>query len=76
MGKTVKPARTIVFIATSGEEAGLIGSRYFVKHSKDYFSGDFFANVNIDTDGSLFDKKLMILKSGNLFSWEQNILLV
>ena len=70
MGKTVKPARTIVFIATSGEEAGLIGSRYFVKHSKDYFSGDFFANVNIDTDGSLFDKKLMILNGNTAHEWK------
>ncbi|MEA3503823.1 MAG: M20/M25/M40 family metallo-hydrolase [Bacteroidota bacterium] len=70
MAKTVKPTRTIVFIATTGEEAGLIGSRYFVKHSKDYFSGDFFANVNIDTDGSLFDKKLMVLNANTAKEWK------
>jgi hypothetical protein len=54
MAKTVKPKRTIVFLACTAEEAGLIGSRYFVAHSKDYFKGEIFANVNIDTDGRLF----------------------
>jgi len=70
MGKSVKPKRTIVFLACSGEEAGLIGSRYFVAHSKDYFKGQIFANVNIDTDGSLFDKKLMVLNANTAREWK------
>ncbi|MCK5339365.1 MAG: M20/M25/M40 family metallo-hydrolase, partial [Bacteroidales bacterium] len=49
MAKTVQPKRTIVFLACTAEEAGLIGSRYFVAHSKDYFKGEIFANINLDT---------------------------
>lgn len=70
MAKTAKPKRTIVFIATTGEEAGLIGSRYFVEHASDYFKGNFFANVNLDTDGSLFDKKLLVLNANTAKEWK------
>ena len=70
MAKTVKPKRTIVFLACTAEEAGLIGSRYFVAHSKDYFKGKIFANVNIDTDGSLFDKKLLVLNANSAKEWK------
>ena len=70
MAKTVKPKRTIVFLACTAEEAGLIGSRYFVAHSKDYFKGTIFANVNIDTDGSLFDKKLLVLNANSAKEWK------
>ncbi|OYT15743.1 MAG: hypothetical protein B7C24_11430 [Bacteroidetes bacterium 4572_77] len=70
MAKSTKPKRTIVFLACTAEEAGLIGSRYYVKHSKDYFSGEIFANINIDTDGSLFDKKLMVLNGNTAREWK------
>ncbi len=70
MGKTVKPKRTIVFLACSGEEAGLIGSRYFVTHSKDHIKGNIFADVNLDTDGSLFDKKILILNANTAKEWK------
>ncbi|MCK4677399.1 MAG: M20/M25/M40 family metallo-hydrolase, partial [Bacteroidales bacterium] len=70
MAKTVKPKRTILFLACTAEEAGLIGSRYFVAHSKDYFKGEIFANVNIDTDGSLFDKKLLVLNANSAKEWK------
>jgi hypothetical protein len=70
MAKTVSPKRTIVFLACTAEEAGLIGSRYFVAHSKDYFKGEIFADVNIDTDGSLFDKKLLVLNANSAKEWK------
>ncbi len=70
MAKTVKPKRTIVFLACSGEEAGLIGSRYFAEHQSDYFKGNIFADVNIDTDGSLFDKKLLVLNANSAKEWK------
>ena len=70
MAKTVSPKRTIVFLACTAEEAGLIGSRYFVAHSKDFFKGEIFANVNIDTDGSLFDKKLLVLNGNSAKEWK------
>ncbi len=66
----LKPKRTIVFVAFTGEEAGLIGSRYFVAHFNDYFSNKPFANVNLDTDGSLFDKKLLVLNANTAREWK------
>lgn len=70
MGKTVKPKRTIIFAAFTGEEAGLIGSRYFVSHIKEFYKGDVLADVNIDTDGGLFDKKLMVLNANTAREWK------
>ncbi len=62
----LKPKRPIIFAAFTGEEAGLIGSRYFVDH----FKGTFFADVNLDTDGSLFDKKLLVLNGNTAREWK------
>lgn len=70
MAQSLKPKRTIVFLACSAEESGLIGSRYFVKHSGEYFSGKIFANVNLDTDGSLFDKNLLVLNANTAKEWK------
>ncbi len=70
MGKTVRPKRNIIFAAFTGEEAGLIGSRYFVSHIKDYYKGKVFADVNIDTDGTLFDGKLLVLNANTAREWK------
>ncbi|HAH59727.1 MAG TPA: hypothetical protein DCL86_16420, partial [Bacteroidales bacterium] len=67
---SVKPKRTIVFVAFTGEEAGLIGSRYFIGQAKNYFPGEIIANINLDTDGSLFDKKLMVLNGNSAKEWK------
>ena len=66
MAKTVKPKRTIIFVAFTGEEAGLVGSRYFVKAGQ----GKYFANINLDTEGSLFDNKLIILNANTAKEWK------
>ena len=70
MAKTSKPKRTIVFLACTAEESGLIGSRYFVANIKNYFKGDIFANINLDTNGSLFDKKLLVLNGNTAKEWK------
>ncbi len=62
----LKPKRPVIFAAFTGEEAGLTGSRYFVEHYK----GQFFADVNLDTDGSLFDKKLLVLNGNTAREWK------
>ncbi len=51
--------RTLVFIAFSGEEEGLIGSNYYVNHPL-YPLGDTIAMVNLDMIGRLKDGKLTI----------------
>ncbi len=70
LGKSLKPKRTVIFVAFTGEEAGLIGSRYFVDHMKDYFDGDVIADINLDTDGRLFDNKLMVINTSSAKEWK------
>ncbi len=70
MAGTIQPKRTIIFAAFTGEEAGLIGSRYFVSQAKKYFQGNIIADVNLDTDGSLFDKNLMVLNGNSAKEWK------
>ena len=67
MSKTSKPARTIIFVAFTAEESGLVGSRYFVKNYKKH---PILANLNIDTVGRLFNNKLMILNSNTAREWK------
>ena len=67
LGKSYKPARTIIFVAFSGEEAGLLGSKYFVDNYKKF---KFFANLNLDTVGRLFGKKIMILNANTAKEWK------
>ncbi|MCF6342229.1 MAG: M20/M25/M40 family metallo-hydrolase, partial [Bacteroidales bacterium] len=70
MSGTVKPKRTVIFVAFTGEEAGLLGSRYFVEEIKKYYPGGVVANVNLDTDGSLFDKNLMVINTNTAKEWK------
>jgi len=70
MGKTVRPKRTIIFVAFTAEEAGLIGSRYFVSQLKKHYKGDVIADINLDTDGRLFDNKLMVINSSSAKEWK------
>ena len=70
MAKTAKPKRTIIFAAFTAEEAGLIGSRYFVSQVMKYYNGGVIADINLDTDGSLFDKKLIVLNANSANEWK------
>ena len=70
MGKTDKPKRTIVFAAFSGEEAGLVGSRYYVKNYIEFPADKVIANLNLDTVGRLFGKKLLVLNGSSAKEWK------
>lgn len=70
LAKTLKPKRTIIFVAFTGEEAGLIGSKYFVNNFDSDFLNPPFANINLDTDGRLFDKKLLVLNGNTAREWK------
>jgi hypothetical protein len=56
------PARTVVFIAFSGEEAGLLGSDYYVKHPLFPLTAT-YAMVNMDMVGRLRADRLLIYGS-------------
>ena len=70
LGKSFNPSRTIIFVAFSGEEAGLVGSKYFVENYKKYPSDKILANLNFDTVGRLFENKLMILNGNTAREWK------
>ena len=53
------PARTVVFIAFSGEELGLLGSAYYVKEPI-YPLGATLAMVNLDMIGRLRNGRLIV----------------
>ena len=55
------PARTIVFIAFSGEELGDLGSDYFVKHPLVEPVDSIYAMLNMDMVGRLRNERLLAL---------------
>jgi hypothetical protein len=55
------PARTIVFIAFSGEEVGTIGSGYFVKHPLVEPVDSIYVMLNMDMVGRLRNDRLLAL---------------
>jgi hypothetical protein len=57
------PARTVLFIAFSGEELGLLGSAHYVKHPIYPISG-LLAMINLDMVGRLRNKRLIIYGTG------------
>jgi aminopeptidase YwaD len=63
-----KPRRTIVFIAFSGEEEGLIGSNYYVNHPVVPVANT-VAMINLDMVGRLNAKKLTIGGVGTAQEW-------
>ena len=67
-----KPHRTIVFIAFSGEEEGLIGSNYYVNHPVVPLANT-VAMINMDMIGRLKDQKLSIGGVGTAQEWKDEI---
>lgn len=56
-----RPRRSILFVATTGEEAGFLGSEYFIRHPPVPAAG-IVANINVDGGGaSLFPVKDVVL---------------
>jgi len=57
--RQARSARTIVFVAFSGEELGLLGSTYYVKHPARPLKAT-YAMLNLDMVGRLGAKKLTV----------------
>ncbi len=68
-GKSLKPQRTIVFIAFSSEEAGLIGSKYYVKNNKRFPAKKAIGVLNFDAIGRLGNNKVSILSASSAREW-------
>jgi aminopeptidase YwaD len=67
-----KPRRTIMFIAFSGEEEGLIGSNYYVNHPIVPLAST-VAMINMDMIGRLKEKKLIVGGVGTAQEWRSMI---
>lgn len=63
-----KPRRTLVFIAFSGEEEGLLGSNYYVNHPTVPLTS-VAAMINMDMIGRLKDNKLTVGGVGTAPEW-------
>src|SRR5688572_17246117 len=59
-----RPARTVVFIAFSGEELGTLGSAHFVKHPLVQPIDSVYAMINLDMVGRLRNERLLALGAG------------
>ena len=64
--------RSILFIAFSGEELGLLGSNYFVEHSKNT-NEKIVAMINMDMIGRMSNNKLIILGADTSPQWKEII---
>ncbi|MDT7603587.1 MAG: hypothetical protein QOF61_1584 [Acidobacteriota bacterium] len=64
-----RPRRTIVFVAFSGEEEGLIGSSYYVKNPVVPLAQT-VAMINMDMIGRLKDDKLIVGGVGTASEWK------
>jgi Iap family predicted aminopeptidase len=69
LGKNLKPERTVVFVAFTGEEAGKRGSRYYLGKQKQYPAEKCIGMLNLDTVGRLGDGKLLVLGAGSASEW-------
>jgi hypothetical protein len=65
-----RPARNLVFVAFTAEEAGRIGSRHYVEQEAPFPTSSIRAMINFDTVGRLFDQKVSILGTGTADEWQ------
>ena len=72
LSQSPKPKRTIVFIAFSGEEEGLIGSSYYVNHPIVALANT-VAMINMDMIGRLKEKNLIVGGVGTAQEWRSMI---
>lgn len=66
--KDDRPARTVVFIAFTGEEEGLLGSAWYTKHPL-YPLERTVAMLNFDMVGRLRDDKLIVYGAATSHEW-------
>jgi hypothetical protein len=67
-----RPRRTIVFIAFSGEEEGLLGSNYYVNHPVVPLANT-VAMINMDMIGRMKDNKLIVGGIGTASEWRKEL---
>ena len=69
LGKSLKPQRTVIFVAFTSEESGLLGSKYYVENMKRFPAKKVIGVLNFDTVGRLGNKKLYVLSANSAREW-------
>lgn len=69
LGKTLKPQRTIIFVAFTSEESGLLGSKFYVQNMKRFPAKKVIGVLNFDTVGRLGNNKLLVLGASSAREW-------
>ena len=64
------PKRSIVFVAFTGEEAGLLGAKYFAANPTPHAADGINAVVNLDTVGRLGDKPISVFGGSSASEWQ------
>ena len=62
--KQWQPARSIIFIAFTGEETNLLGSKHYIQAAKDYPVEKISAMLNLDTVGRLDENPITVFGTG------------
>jgi len=64
------PRRSIIFVAFTAEESGLVGSRHFVANPPAGFrQEDMLAMINLDSVGRLEGRTLQVFASDSAYEW-------
>jgi aminopeptidase N len=74
LGSSFNPDRTVIFLATTGEESGLRGSKYYIRNMKKYPVEKIMGVINLDTVGRLYDNKLLVLNSSTASEWKHIVM--
>ncbi|MFZ4619195.1 MAG: M20/M25/M40 family metallo-hydrolase [Bacteroidota bacterium] len=69
LGRSLKPQRTIVFVALASEETGLLGSKYYVKNNKRFPAKKAIGVLNFDAVGRLGSNKVSVLSASSAREW-------
>jgi hypothetical protein len=66
-----QPERTVIWVAFTGEEAGKLGSQYYLRHADEHGDAakDVIGMLNLDAVGRLGDQPLMILGTASAREW-------
>ncbi|MCK4836974.1 MAG: M20/M25/M40 family metallo-hydrolase [Candidatus Aminicenantes bacterium] len=70
ISKNHKPKRPVIFIAFSGEESGLLGSRYYVKNYQKFPAENTHTVINLDTVGRLHENQPMVIGGSSAREWK------
>lgn len=69
LGKSLKPQRTVVFVAFTNEEEGLVGSKFYVNTIKRFPAKKAIGVLDFDAVGRLGARKLLVLSSNSAREW-------